>query len=41
MSTVQIASAAGKVRLGGMGPVFRPATDVSKVRLGGMGPVFR
>lgn len=34
---------AGKVRLGGQGPVFRPAAiaDAGKVRLGGQGPVFR
>jgi hypothetical protein len=34
---------AGKVRLGGQGPVFRVAAiaDSGKVRLGGQGPVFR
>ena len=31
----------GKVRLGGMGPVFKPVADTGKVRLGGMGPLFR
>ncbi len=34
---------AGKVRLGGQGPVFRLASirDSGAVRLGGQGPVFR
>lgn len=34
---------AGKVRLGGFGPVFRPAaiSDAGKVRVGGFGPLFR
>ncbi len=34
---------AGKVRLGGQGPVFRSATiaDAGKVRLGGQSPAFR
>ena len=32
---------AGKVRLGGQGPVFKPVADAGKVRLGGQGPVFR
>ena len=32
---------AGKVRLGGQGPVFKPVADAGKVRLGGQGPLFR
>ncbi len=32
---------AGKVRLGGLGPVFRDVKDAGKVRLGGLGPLFR
>jgi len=31
----------GKVRLGGLGPVFKPVADAGKVRLGGLGPLFR
>lgn len=33
----------GKVRLGGQGPCFRPASisDSGKVRIGGQGPLFR
>ncbi len=34
---------AGKVRLGGQGPIFRTAAiaDAGRVRLGGQGPIFR
>ncbi len=41
-SSMTIADA-GKVRLGGQGPVFRPAliADAGKVRLDGQGPIFR
>ncbi len=42
-TTVSV-SDAGKVKLGGQGPIFRKPTEISdsgKVRLGGQGPIFR
>ena len=38
---VSVVVDSGKVRLGGLGPIFKPAADAGKVRLGGLSPLFR